>query len=202
MTFDPNIPQNTPSPAKIVSKIQTNFSQYATVFGNDHIAMNSTGQGAHSDVIFENQASDPIVNNTFDVLYCKQATAFSGTFKQLFLRIPQFLPNSTQNNPQQLTFNKVSTAGPDFFQTFMPGGYIFYFGFITDVSNPVPATITLTPAPSGIVSAIATANNMTTSGTPIPVDVSVTVLSNTQFQINSTLAVAPYRFSWMAVARQ
>ncbi len=95
----------------------------------------------------------------------------------------------------QLTYNTVNTAGP-VYQSFIAGGYIFYFG---NVSNIVP-TITLSPTPTKIIIAIAQANTMTTAGTPAPFNCSTTVTQPDKIKINSSIPNSPYSFSWMAIA--
>jgi hypothetical protein len=201
MTFSPLVPTSTQSPKSQVTAIQTNFSQFATVFSalNNHVALNSAGQGNHGTMIFTIQTADPgIVENTA-VVYAKNAPSKAGTQPQLFLQIPTFLPNSLDpsepGNPgMQLTYNAVNTAGP-VFQSFLPGGYLLYFGTITN-----PSTVTLSPAPTLIVSAIAMPNN-TFSGLGTPDDVSTVIASNSTFQIKSINASPGDTFTWIALAQ-
>lgn len=197
MTYDPTIPNDLPPPNVIVDQIRTNFSQYAAVFDNNHVALNSTNQGKHSNVILQRQISDPVIEGDYDSLYSKSVTSNSSTSEELFVRIPQFLPNQQPNDPIQLTFNSVNTAGPQY-QSFMAGGNVVFFG----QTNVVPITITLSPAPTSILCVIANSNSFTTVGTPIPIDVGVQVLTNTQFRITSVAASGVYLFTWFAICKQ
>lgn len=195
MTFDPNIPQDLPSPSDIVSAIKTNFSQYASIFGTNHLPINNSNQGKHGNVIFENQVTDPVITNSYDAFYAKSVTSASGTSSQLFLKIPSFLPNPNLQLPVQLTFNTVNTTGPNY-QSFMAGGYIIFFG-----KKVNPGTINLSPTPSAILCAIANTNNFTPAGLVLfPFNVSVTILSPSSFSINSTFATS--NFNWIVVAKQ
>jgi len=151
MTYDPNIPNDLPPPKVIVDQIRTNFSQYAAVFDNNHVAINDTNQGKHSNVILQRQISNPVIEGDYDSLYSKSVTSNSSTSEELFVTVPQFLPNDQPNDPQQLTFNSVN-LNPQF-QTFLPGGYILYFDSIPS-ANVVSVTVTLTPAPSEILCVI------------------------------------------------
>ena len=204
MTYVPNIPIATESPANQVVQIQTNFAQFAAKFSAlvagvryNHTALNNINQGDHESIILQKQLSDPGVTQNLDVIYSKDATSFLSTQPQIFVQIPKFLPNNIPNIPMQLTYNSVNTSAP-IYQSFLAGGYIFYFGDVT----AVPATITLSPTPSSIQMAIAQANTMTTVGTPIPVDAEIVANQTTkQITISSNLAagVGVYRFSWMAI---
>lgn len=217
MTFNPAKPDAGPSPALDASIIQTNFSQFASIFSKNvagilynHTPLNDLNQGDHESVIFQKQTTDPTITQTLDVLYTKLAPSKIGTDLQLFLKIPKFLPNllnptNVPNDPMQITYNQVNTAGP-VYQSFLMGGFLLYFGVDTGVTAPntsIVDTITLSPAPTTILTAIASPNTMTTSGTPIPFIVSTNILSNTQFRINSTSngsgGAIPYSFSWVAI---
>lgn len=198
MTYNPDIPEDLPPPNVIVDQIRANFSQYFNVFDNNHTAMNANNQGKHSTVIFQQQSVDPIVDGDFDSLYGKSVNTNSGTAQEIFARIPVFLPNEKPNDPMQLTFNVVNTAGP-VYQSFMVGGYIVYFGQTNNIAVP----ITLSPAPTEILCVIANGNNFTTIGTPIPYDAQVTVNANNfQFTITSLTASGVYTFSWFAIGKQ
>lgn len=191
--YSPTEPQNEPSPAIATTQLRTNFSQFNTIFGNNHVSLNDSNQGKHNGVIFQQQIADPGALN-YDSLYCKANPSSSGTHLQLFLQVPQFLPSSQPNLPQQLTFNQVNTAGPQY-QSFLPGGFIMYFGMITTV----PTVITLSPTPSQIVCAIAMGNVFDNGGTGNPILVQTQVLSASTFRITSS-SVGPYAISWIAIA--
>lgn len=196
MSYDPTIPADLPPPAIAVDSIRTNFQQYQAAFNANHSPLNSSNQGKHTTIIFEAQSDDPIVDGSFDTLYNKSVAAAIGNTQEFFSRIPKFLPNDLPNAPTQLTFNQVNTTGPNQYQSFLPGGYIFYFGTSTG-----PGTITLSPAPTEIVCAIANTNNFTTTGLVLfPFNCSVTVLNTSQFSINSTFGSGT--FTWFAIAKQ
>ena len=212
MSYLPTIPQGPIPPASQVTELQTNFSQYATVFDNNHVAMNLKGQGQHSDVILENQSGDPGVSLSLSVLYNKNANSKATPNPgqpQLFFQIPKFLPNSldtkvAQNTPTQLTYNSVGTVGPNPYYSFLPGclpgAYLIYFGITT---GTLPFTITLTPGPTKIFMATAIGNNLTTGGTPTPPLVTTNILTSNTFEIRSGSGPAlpgGYTFTWMAIA--
>lgn len=201
MTYIPNIPIATESPANQVVQIQTNFAQFAAKFSslvagvrNNHTAFNNINQGDHESIILQKQISDPGVTQNLDVLYCKDAASTSGTQPQLFVQIPQFVPDHA-NFPMQLTYNQVNTAGPQY-QTFLAGGYLFYFS----TTNNLPQIITLSPTPSSVLMAIAQANNVTSNVNFVPVDVEIKVDPATKkVTISSNIAIAPNIFSWMVI---
>lgn len=212
MTFSPTTPQSQPSPAATQAQIQTNFSEYARIFALNHSAINSTNQGDHEDVILTRQTVDPGVVEDLVALYCKDATSMAGTQPQIFAQIKKFLPNAkdTQNapnTPMQLTYNTVNTAGPQY-QSFLPGGYIMYFGVdsgVTVPNVPISDLIILSPAPTQIIVAIAIPNTMTTVGTPIPFTVATSVVTTDRFTIHSggnfSGGAIPYSFTYLAIAR-
>ena len=201
MTYNPNIPIGAVSPQNQVPAIQTNFSQFNSIFEKNHTSINTTNQGDHERIILEIQNSDPDLIGNINILYAKNATSKAGTQPQLFFKIPIFLPTmldpSTPGNlPMQLTYNSINTTGP-VYQSFLPGGYIFYFGSTTNIA----VNIILSPVPTIILMAIAYPNTKTTAGTPIPFNVSTQIISNMEFKINSTLGTTPYSFTWMAIAQ-
>lgn len=224
MTYSPTKPDPGPSPRIDVSQIQTNFSKFASIFSStvagvnyNHTALNNVNQGDHESIIFSLQNNDPGVTQSLCVLYCKNGASNAGTQPQLFAQIPKFLPKAPDvfpnpNLPIRLTYNTVNTVGPNQFQSFLPRGalpvgasydtamYLLYMG----TTNDITTNITLNPAPTSILIAIATPNNLTSPGTAIPYNVSTQIISNSQFKINSTLNapnVTPaYNFTWMAIA--
>lgn len=194
-------PDAGPSPALDASIIQNNFSEFGTIFSNNHTALNLNNQGGHEKVILELQSADPGVSQDLAVLYAKNATSNLGTQPQLFVQIPKFLPN--QNDPNlvenvgmQLTYNTVNTAGP-LFQSFLAGGYLIYFSSTSNIA----VNITLSPAPTQILMVIATPNNTTGGINPLPFDVSVQIINSNTFKINSASATGVYTFGWVAIAK-
>ena len=208
MTYSFQKPDAGPSPALDAAQIRTNFSQFASIFSTliaglsyNHTALNDRNQGDHESVILTLQAADPGVTEDLAVLYTKNASSMAGIQPQLFVQIPKFLPTDIDttdalNAPMQLTYNSVNTAGP-VYQSFLPGGYLLYFGSTSNIA----VNITLSPAPTQILVAIATPNNMTIIGTPVPFDVSTTIVSNSQFKINSTAAIGVYSFGFVVIAK-
>ena len=201
MTYDPNTPQAQPSPAATQAQIQTNFAQWAAQFVKNHSAMNNSNQGDHEAVIMEIRGLDPGVTQDLVALFCKPAFSTAGVQAQLFSQIKKFLPTpmdgtEAPNTGIQQTYNTVNLVGPNQFQTFLPNGYILYFGTVTSVG-----TVTLVPAPTIILCAIAMPNNLTTAGTPVPNTVSTNPLNNFQFDILSSTATGVYSFTWLVIAK-
>ena len=201
MTYDPTIPTGQISPKDQVTQVQTNFSQFGTVFANNHTAFNTAKQGCHEKIIMAQASSVPPITEDLVNFFALNATSHTGTQPQLFFQIPRFLPtpldpNDPGNPGVQLTSNTVNTVGP-VYQSFLPGGLLLYFGSVSALG-----TVSLSPAPSAIIIAIATANNMTTVGTFIPFDVSTNIINNFQFNINSSIASGAFTYTWMAIAAQ
>jgi hypothetical protein len=160
MTYNPNFPPPTTSPELSPVQIQTNYAQFATAFSYtiggvvyNHMPLNDFNQGKHASVLMQNQSGDPGVINNYTVLYSRNATSAATPLgqPQLFSQIPKFLPvpielGDIPNFPQQMTYNTVNTIGPDQYQSFLPGGYILYFGS----TNPI-SVITLSPTPTKIL---------------------------------------------------
>lgn len=208
MTYNPNTPESSSSPKSSVASIQTNYSQFASIFSStsggvvyNHIALNDFNQGKHAAVLMQNQSGDlGVGNGSLSILYSKNATAATGgTQPQLFLQIPVFLPTDLDTtkflNPgMQLTYNSVNTAGP-IYQSFLAGGYILYFGSTITIGTP----IVLSPIPTKILSAQAIPQGVVTGN--IPYNVGVTVTQPKTIQINSSNAVAGAKFLWMAIAQ-
>jgi|HubBroStandDraft_2_1064218.scaffolds.fasta_scaffold00031_11 hypothetical protein len=199
MTYDPTSPNGLQSPKDQVTQVRTNFAQFASILAINHTGFNLTNQGDHEAVVLNNQSVDPGVTQDLDVIYCKNATSNLGTQPQIFLQIPKFLPTELDptnaiNAPMQLTYNQVNVAGP-VFQSFLPGGYLFYFGTVSALG-----TVTLSPAPTKILMAIANSNNLTGGSAPAPFDVQTRITSNSTFVISSALATGIFTFTWMAIA--
>lgn len=211
--YDPTKPTNEPPPDTGILSVRDNFLQYSQVFDNNHVALNANNQGKHTNVILQQQVSDPLNEGGFDSLYSKAIVAASGTVLELFARIPQFLPIDKPNNPTQLTFSKVNTIGPSQYQSFLAGGYLIYFGTVTNnvLNTPLTSLITLVPTPTKIVCVIANPTRLALvsgSGTmlaPQKVNVVLSIINPAEFTI---FAVAPGpglavgNITWMAIAQQ
>jgi hypothetical protein len=208
MTYTPTKPDQGPSPYLDAPKIQANFSVFNTAFSANHVSMNTFKQGDHLGVIIQKQANFPGLVKDSVVLFARDTTSKIDTQPQLYIKIPQFLPNKVQNRAMQLTYNKVNIAGPQY-QTFMIGGYLVYMG--TETGNTAPNTIistqiTLVPAPTTILMAIATANTFNTKSSglgPEPFDMFTKIDNNAQFTVSSSangsrLSIA-YSFTWIAI---
>ena len=201
MTYSPITPQSQPSPAATQAQIQTNFAQYALKFLLNHSALKTSSQGDHERVVLENQNGDPGVFNDQVSLYSKNAISKSGTEPQLFAQILKFLPtpndaNNAPNVGMQLTQSVVNTVGPNQFQSFLPGNYMIYFGTVT--TNP--ATVTLVPAPTKILVAIAIPNTLVSPGSfPNSAFTTIDPLNNGKFTINSTSS-GVFTIGWLAIA--
>lgn len=202
MTYTPDQPQDLPPPDVATTNIRNNFITFANVFDNNHEALNSSNQGKHTNVILQQQLSDPSITGSFDSLFGKSAVAASGTFQQAFVKIPQFLTPDKPNNPMQLTFNVVNIIGPQY-QSFLIGGYIIYFGTIPS-ANTINTQITLVPAPTKIVCVIPNSTKFAAVGiNPTkPIEMSVTVNNASQFTINSTFPTGTGDINWVAIAQQ
>lgn len=213
MTYIKDKPDSGPSPAIDAATIRGNFTDYGNVFDNNHVALNDRNQGAHTQIIYQKQSSDPGVTEDLAVIYAKDATSNASSEPQLFAQIPQFLPNQYDSTPapnvgMQLTHNTVNTTGPNQFYTFLPGGYLLFTGIVTGNSVPNVLTslsITLSPSPTKILAAIATPNTLTSVGTPTPFTVSTTIDSQNQFTIYSTAngpsPSIPYQFTYTVMAK-
>lgn len=214
MTYDPNIPNIPSSPSTSASPSQVNFAQFAAIFSNatggvvyGHQPLNDSNQGKHGVVLMENQAADPGVTGDYSVLYNRNASSASGSQPQLFAQIPTFLPTIqdpkvAENLGMQLTYNSVGIIAP--YYSFLPGGYLLYFGTTSNISVP----IVLAPIPTEIlcVQAYATATGMVTipTGVPqtdVPFDAYVTVTQPKTILIGSTRATPGSTFFYLAIAK-
>lgn len=213
MTYIPDKPDEGPSPLDDVDIIRENFSSFATIFSENHTSLNNINRGDHEKIIFELSAQDPEVTQDLVALYSKIASsqAFSDQ-PELFYRIKKFLPNSfdttdAANSPMQITYNQANVTGP-IYQSFLIGGYLFYIGQETGNTSPnvkLSISVTLTPAPSSILSVIATANTLTSSGSPFTSVIKLDTLSSDKFLIlsdsNFSGGSIPYSFRWVAIGK-
>ncbi len=209
MTYDPQIPLVTESPKTSASPIQVNFSQFAAIFSKliggvtyNHMPFNNTQQGKHAAVMMQNQTLDPEVTEDMSVLYSKNATSNISTEPQLFVKIPKFLPTNLDatdaaNIPMQLTYNSVGLSGPIYY-SFLPGGYLIYFGNVTTASSP--HLVTLSPIPSQILVAMATPNQVELNSTHQPIKISTNVLTSSTFNVYTNFTGAR-SFNFFVIAR-
>lgn len=212
MTYEKNQPEDLPPPNIGVQSVRENFLQYFNAFNSNHSALNTSNQGKHSNVILQQQGNDPSVEVGFDTLYGKSVITTSSTSQELFARIPQFLSLDKPNIPEQLTFNTINIAGPQY-QSFLAGGYIIYFGKVSTLTINVPLTavVTLSPVPSKIVCVIPNPTRLALyTGTlpglsPQKVNVILSTVNTAEFTI---FAVAPGPglyvgdINWLAIAKQ
>ena len=213
MSYNNQKPDAGPSPALDAPTIQGNFSSYADIFSDNHVAMKDQAKGNHSNIVFEAQPKDPGVNTALTVLYAKNALSQAGTQPELFVQIPKFLPtaldtNNKPNVPMRLSYSSVGTTGPPFY-SFLPGGYVLYWGIDTGTINAgitKTDTITITPAPTAILIAIAVPNTQIMIG-PAPLStgllLSTTIVNNTTFTIKmmnpTTVNAVNYIFNWLVI---
>ncbi len=209
MSYTITKPDAGPSPALDAVNIRNNFSTFAAALVINHLAMNDSKQGFHSNIVLNKQASDPTIEGPEAILFAKDSTSNAGTQPQLFVKIPVFLPTGSDttiavNDPMQLTYDTVNTSGTvtadyTIYQSFLIGKYLFYFGFCTNIA----ATITLSPSPSSLILAIASPNTVKTVSNFAPYDCSTQILTSSTFKINSTLngsgPVNPYSFCFFAI---
>ncbi len=215
MVYVKSKPDSAESPQLDAPTIQGNFSTYATVFANNHTAMNIPAQGDHEKIIFERQTVDPGISSNIDILYNRNATSNVGTQPQLFVRIPQFLPKTpdwtqNENTRMQLTYNTVNLAGPQY-QSFLPGtidanaptltgAYIIYMGQIPYSS---PATVILSPIPTLIRAVLVTPIINNTLSNPRKYNVNVNNTLHDRFTITSTSSsgfTAPDFWGYVVIA--
>lgn len=215
MTYDPQIPLVTESPSTSANPIQVNFDQFAKIFSvltgglfYNHIPFNNANQGKHAAVILQKQTTDPGVTEDLTVLYAKDAVSKASTEPQIYAQIPKFLPTNLDstnapNAPMQLTYNSVGIAGPMYY-SFLPGGYIIYFGMILATSS-IPHTITLSPVPTTTLACFAFPQTIQLNSTHRPLKISV---FNNQpapgsFNVYTefTTGITQYDFSWLAIAK-
>ena len=206
--YDPNQPTDLPPPDIGIQSIKSNFSQYAIGFGNNHVPLNATYEGKHTNVILQQQGSDPVVEGGFDSLYIKPIISNLIPSEELFVRIPQFLTPDKPNDPMQLTFNIVNVAGPQY-QSFLAGGYIIYWGKIASVVGVINSTITLVPKPSKIICVIPNPTRLVgvTSlvSAPLPLFVTLSTINVDEFTIKSGTIANPKITGdvfWLAICRQ
>ena len=213
MSYNPLFPPPTISPKNSAPQILPNFAQYAAIFSSNsgtitynHWPFNDPNQGKHAAVILQTQAAAPGVNTSLAALFGMNVGLQSGVQPMLQAQIQKFLPTdydstNAQNTPMQLTYNQVTISAPPFigdtqFQSFLPGGYVFYFGKTT-TANMV---ITVTPTPVKLLMAQAFASALINKQGTSGVDVYTTLSVNTNmFTITSQLAVPGTIFFWMAI---
>jgi hypothetical protein len=207
MSYSPNIPEAEASPQNSASPIQQNFSSYAAAFSvltggvyYNHMPINDQNGGKHAAILLDNQSSAPGVTQDLDVLFSMNAISAASTQPQLFVQIPQFLPTPIDtsiapNTPMQLTYNSVNTSGPQY-QSFLPGGYLLYFGLISSLSG-LGTTITLSPTPTKILMVQSFAAALDGGAAPAPW---VTIAQPGMFTVFSTIGLAK-PFYYMAIAQ-
>lgn len=208
MTYNPNVPIVDVPPNEQTASMATNFAQFAAIFssqvGNviyNHTPINAFKQGQHEAVIMEANATDPGSILEMAILYNKVASSNQGSAQQLFAQIPKFLPTSLDPNTgttagMQLTCSQVNTTGPTQFQSFLPGGYTLYFGTTTEAN----LTITLSPAPTKILTVIAY-SNLLVGSPPNPRGVNVTSVTSSSFTLFTNGPVVSCNFTWLAICQ-
>lgn len=196
-------PDPGPSPFLDAPTIQGNFAAWATTFKKDHMDMNLRTQGDHKYVVMTNLVAGPPLVGDEDILFNKNATQATGgpTQPQLFVKIPVFLPTMADPTPSpvpiamQLTYNQVNVAGPQF-QSFLPGGYLLYFGSETNVVGS--RIVNLVPVPTKIIIAIATADKAGAGN--LAASIATSINSASQFTIFSNVT-SPNTVQYWVIAQ-
>ncbi len=136
MTFNPNIPQPTDSPATDSQpQFLTNFQQLNTQFSQNHVALTALADnGKHTYVTLIDQGADPAVAVDEIALYSKSL----GGVSTLYMR--------KENNGTviQLSAQDPSVAEPG--STFLAGGVILKWGFGAIGSGVGGTTLTFVSA--------------------------------------------------------
>lgn len=197
MVYKRNIPLGELSPAVQAVDIKNNFADFGTIFAVNHQGFNDTNQGKHTKVILQKQNDDPDVTQDLAVLYAKNDTQTIPQ-PQLFLKLKDFLPseidtNTVENTPIQLTHNVVNVAGPQY-QSFFAGGFIVYIGSTTEAN----LVITLSPAPSSLLLAMASAS----SGVQPFIALNTEITGTDKFRIRYTTTSIPVStLNWFAIGK-
>lgn len=204
MTWYPNIPTASQSPAGSQPFILANDQKWPVVFAENHVAMNSNNQGDHEEVIFRKLSADQEVTGDWGTFYCKESASATGAKNQLFYRTRQFVPNQT-NLPQQITFTQVNNSGANQ-QTFLMGGFLIYMGSFSLMSggggSPTVQDITVSPNPTSIKMALANFNTQIPNANSNRI--TTRILSSNSFRVNIAPdgAAAPYTIKYIAIGVQ
>lgn len=130
-TYDPNSPQPLDALADSQVDMLANFTKMAEVFSNNHIALDSSttaDRGKHTYVELVQKVKTPQNSTTNVALYSKEGTDIES---QLF-----YLPKNPNSEIQLTNYQNYSVSTDDSrLFTFLPGGYIIYFGFFTMTSE-------------------------------------------------------------------
>ena len=167
--------------------------------------LNDPNQGKHAAVIIQNQSTIPTVTKDLVNLFSMNSSSNAGTQPQIFAQIPKFLPNGGNNNPMQLTYNSVNTSAPIYY-SFLPGGYLIYFGSAVTV-GAIPngaVTVTLSPTPTSIlcVQGTPTGTSTISSFPNTPYDVSAVVTQPGTILLSSRRAPNGSTILWLAIGKQ
>ena len=153
--FDPMIPQVTDKLAQSQKDMLINFQTLSLAFGENHINFyssaqtNEAEQGKHTNIqMLKGPSFQTKIGETN--IYCKQVKDGDFYPPQLFFKM--------QNNGQEqqyTTFQNTDPVKSNSTYTFIPGGFLFYFGMAKIVQPGNFATITLTPNPTKVIFAMA-----------------------------------------------
>lgn len=132
MTYNSNVPQTGQTLGNTRVPINTNFARIYTVFGNNHITFNESGEGKHKFLQMPDQASAPVTAANEVGFYSKAVSGIS----QLFFRGEnngteyQLTKGTSGVDPNAATFatNTAYVANHTGGWTFLPGGLIFQYG--------------------------------------------------------------------------
>lgn len=171
MTFDPNIPQ----PGDLISVSQNdilqNFQSIDTTVNTNHVDFNAAGAGKHKFVEMPNQGADPAGAASEFTLFSKLA---SGNSELHYKR-------DAAANSFQLTGADPSAVANGY--TFLPGGLLMQWNFLTGASKNDGAVINFPTA----FGAAPFSLQLTASRNGVSVNVlNATSVSATQFTLRTS----------------
>lgn len=129
-TYDPNIPQPLDALADSQVDLLSNFIKMSEVFANNHIPLESAttaDRGKHGEIELVQRVNTPLNSTTNLSLYTKEGTDIES---QLY-----YLPKDPNSEIQITNYQNYDVSMDDSrIFTFLPGGFIIYFGFFTMTS--------------------------------------------------------------------
>lgn len=139
-SYDPNIPQPQDDLAISQQDILENFQEMTAKFGINHIPMGLRlpDEGKHSKAEIVQKTKGTATSLSQVNLFTKPN---SQNGAQLFYTPAGTISEIALTNYQNYD---ISTDGSRYF-TFLPGGFIVYFGFIDIQANSLPFTLELNP---------------------------------------------------------
>lgn len=138
--YNPNIPISTNNIAESQGNFLGNFQNIYDAFIKNHIALDDPDNpGNHSVIQLFEQVQGKSTQSQEIAIYSKKVP---GQTDQLFMRYPN---NGKEFQLSEYQIYEIeNTPSQTYYFTFLPGGIIVYFGFVTPNSNPF--TLHLLPA--------------------------------------------------------